>query len=403
MKYIHRDLEPLLKKLVKQFPAAVVTGPRQSGKSTLLKKIFGKEYSYVSFDDPVTRERALSDPKLFLANAGEKVIIDEIQYVPQLLSYVKMSIDEHRQKRGQFLFTGSQQFPLIKALGDSLAGRIGIVELLPFSLEEKKRTFKSQRKFSTTREYFSHACLRGSYPELVVKKDIDTYFWYSSYLQTYLERDVRTLYNIGNLRDFQRCLHLLAARLGQTLHLSSLASDLGVAVNTVKHWISVLEASRMIYLLSPYYSNVGKRIVKSPKLYFLDCGLVCYLLSIKDRDSLFYGPLAGALFENFCIQETVKSLAHQGRKEGIYYLRTHTGLEIDMLIERQGVLYPIEWKLSATPTLHMVKPMEQVKNLFSKLPIRSGFVVSLSDKKFPLTREVIALGVDDYLSWLRGD
>jgi len=266
--YIHREIEAILKKVVNQFPALVVTGPRQSGKSTLLKELFSKDYAYISFDDPVTRERAISDPEFFLDSLEEKVIIDEIQYVPQLLSYVKIRIDRNRQKRGNFIFTGSQQFNMIKNLGDTLAGRIAIMELLPFSLKEKEKVFKKKDKFVTAQKYITHSCLRGSFPEIVVYDDIDVELWYSSYEQTYLERDVRTFYNIGNLRDFQRFMQILAARCSQVLNLSSLSSALGVAVNTIKKWISILEATRIIYLLKPYYQNLGKRITKSPKLYF---------------------------------------------------------------------------------------------------------------------------------------
>jgi len=196
-----------------------------------------------------------------------------------------MLIDKDRQKYGRFIFTGSQQFNMIRDLGDTLAGRIGIAELLPFCIEEKRDAFRNKKQFSEAQVYFIHACLKGSFPEIVVYKNTNVDFWYNAYLQTYLERDVRTIYNIGNLRDFQRFMQLLAARCAQILNLSSLSSELGIAVNTVKRWISVLEASRIIYLLVPYYQNLGKRVIKSPKVYFLDCGLVCYLLSLKDNKS----------------------------------------------------------------------------------------------------------------------
>ncbi len=235
-KYIHRQIEHVLTKLVKQFPAVVVTGPRQSGKSTLLKEMFSSTHTYLSFDDPIIRESAISDPKFFLEGAAEKVIIDEIQYVPQLLSYLKILIDKDRYKRGRFILTGSQQFTMIKNLGDTLAGRVGIIELLPFCVEEKKDARGIKKWFNSQEGYFVHSCLQGSFPEIVVYKDIDVDFWYSSYLQTYLERDVRTIYNIGNLRDFQRFIQLLATRCTQVLTLNSFSSELGIAVNTIKRW-----------------------------------------------------------------------------------------------------------------------------------------------------------------------
>jgi len=399
--YIHRKIEKVLKKVVNQFPSLVLTGPRQSGKSTLLKELFLKDYTYVSFDDPVTRERAISDPEFFLDSLKGKVIIDELQYVPQLLSYVKLRIDRQRQKRGSFIFTGSQQFNMIKNLGDTLAGRVAIMELLPFSLKEKKKVFKKKGNFNTTQKYFIHSCLRGSFPEIVVYNDIDVELWYSSYEQTYLERDIRTIYNIGSLRDFQRFMQLLAARCSQVLNISSLSSEIGVAVNTIKTWISILEASRIIYILRPYYRNLGKRITKSPKVYFLDNGILCYLLSLKEKDYLLKGPMAGALFENFCIQETVKTIFNQGKTPNLYYIRTHNGLEIDMLIEKGGNLFPVEFKLTKTPTLDMGKAIKRFRELFSRLKIMPARIISMSDKNIPLTRDLSVQPIDDYLEWVK--
>ncbi len=399
--YIHRQIEPILKKLTTQFPAVAVTGPRQSGKSTLLKETFAKTYSYLSFDDPVVRERAISDPKFFLENTSEKVIIDEIQYVPQLLSYVKMLIDKDRQKRGRFIFTGSQQFNMIKNLGDTLAGRIGILDLLPFCIDEKKNVLRNAEGFSNTEGYFIHACLRGSFPETVIYKNIDADFWYSGYLQTYLERDIRTIYNIGNLREFQRFMQLLAARTSQILNLSSISSDLGVAVNTIKRWISILEASRIIYLLMPYYENMGKRITKNPKVYFLDCGLACYLLSLKEAGYLLNGPMAGALFENFCMQETIKYIFNRGIRPNLFYLRTHNGLEVDLIIERNRRLFPVEFKLSKTPDQFMGEQIRRFKRLFHELQIMPGRIISLCGENIPLSPDVSVQKVDDYLDWVK--
>src|SRR4030042_4021645 len=255
MAYIPRQIETKIPQLVRSFPSVAVTGPRQSGKSTLLINTL-KSFKYLTLDDPLTREQAVSDPRFFLDSAGERSIIDEIQYAPKLLSYIKMYIDKHREKKGIYVFTGSQQFNMIKDLGDTLAGRIALLDLLPFSVNEKKKSVG----LGSTLDYFVHAALTGSYPELVVDKGIDIQSWYGSYIRTYLERDIRSIYNIGSLRDFQRFMRLLAGRCSQVLNLSDFAKDLGVSVPTIKSWLSILEASRIIYSLPPYYNNLGNSI-----------------------------------------------------------------------------------------------------------------------------------------------
>lgn len=394
-KYIHRDIETILIKSVKQFPAIAISGPRQSGKSTLLQKIFNG-FQYITFDDPLIREKAISDPKNFLDDLKEPVIIDEIQYVPEILSYLKIAIDQNRRRKGRFLLTGSQQFNLIKNLGDSLAGRIGLFTLLPFSQHEKQTLVNSK----TTSQFFIDACLRGSYPEISVDHSIDFETWYSSYLQTYLERDVRAIAEIGSLREFQRFMQLLASRCSQLLNMNTLASDLGVAANTIKKWISILEASNLIFLLNPYYSNLGKRITKTPKLYFLDSGLVCYLTGIRDKHHLMSGPLSGSLFENYIISETVKAFYNQGRIPKIFYLRTHNNLEVDLIIEKNLKLYLFEIKLNQTPTVNMSLPIQKVMQNFPNLPWETGCILSLSNEKIALNNNISVQPLDDYLKWL---
>lgn len=393
MKYIHRQIEKKVTQLVRSFPSIAITGPRQSGKSTLLINTL-KGYKYITFDDPLTRERAISDPQFFVDSLGEKTIIDEIQYAPGILSYVKMKIDRNRDKKGMYIFTGSQQFTMIKNLGDSLAGRIALLDLLPFSVAEKKES----SKLKTTLDYFVNAALFGSYPELAVDPSIDIYSWYGSYIQTYLERDIRSLYHVGNLRDFQRFMQLLAGRCAQVLNLSEFAKDLGVSVPTIKNWLSVLEASRIIYLLPPYYNNLGKRIIKSPKIYFTDIGIVCYLTGIRDETHLLQGPMAGALFENFCVQEALKVFFNQGQTPRIYYLRMGNNLEVDLLIERSArSLIPVEIKLNKTPSLGMGSAISRFRNLFSAFDIGKGFIISLTEQTVPLSRELTAITFDDYL------
>jgi predicted AAA+ superfamily ATPase len=398
--YINRDIENLLKQSSKQFSAIALTGPRQTGKSTLLKRLFGKTHAYVTLDDPIMRQRAESDPKLFFESLGEKVIIDEIQYVPQLTSYIKIAIDEKRTSKGRFILTGSQQFHLIKNLGDSLAGRVAIFELLPFSSSEKKRIPSLRKKVMKSKDMFMLSCLRGCYPEPSVQQNIDINQWTAGYFQTYLERDIKSIFGIGDLRDFQRFMQLLAARCSQVLNFSTFAADIGVAVNTIKRWISVLEASRIIYLLYPYHTNLGKRIVKAPKVYFLDCGLVCYLTGIHNKEILMNGPLAGPLFENYCIQETVKQIINTKKSVGLYYIRTNNNLEVDLLVEKEMALNPVEIKLNMTPRLSDASNLVRLKTVFAKLPIRPAKILSLSDTSFPLIKDVSVVSFDEYIKWL---
>ena len=393
MSYIHRLIESNIKSILNTFPSLAITGPRQSGKSTLLINVL-PDHNYITLDDPLTREQALSDPRFLLDTAGEKAIIDEIQLAPQLLSYAKMNIDARREQKGKYVFTGSQQFAMIKNLGDSLAGRIALLELLPFSVAEKKTTLPLQ----TTLEYFIHACLRGSFPELVVNQSLDTTIWYGSYLQTYLERDIRSIYNVGDLRHFQRFMQLLAGRVAQVLNLSGFANDLGISVPTVKKWLSILEACRIVYLLPPYYNNLGKRVTKAPKIYFLDCGLVCYLTGIKDEEHLIKGPMAGALFENFCVQETVKLFCNKAAFPRLFYLRTNNNLEIDLLIEKSlGSIVPVEIKFHKTPNMAMGSNLQRFRKTFSGLDIDPGLIVSLVDKETLLGPDIAALPFDEYL------
>lgn len=397
MTYITRDIEGRLERLLASSPCLAVTGPRQAGKSTLLRHCL-PDYRYVTLDDPFFREQALADPVLFLDALGERAIIDEIQLVPGLLSYVKIRVDERRSVKGQYVVTGSQQFGLIKNLGDSLAGRITLLELLPLSVAEKRRHLA----IPDTVGLFRHAALRGSYPELVVDERMVLPSWYASYLQTYLERDIRTVYNIGDLRDFQRFMRLLAARCGQQLNMSDFSRDLGISVPTVKSWISILEASRVIYLLPPYYSNLGKRITKSPKVYFIDIGLACNLAGVRDEEHLFNGPMAGHLFENFCIQETVKFFLGRGEQPPLYYIRTGNGLEVDLLVEPSaGVLIPVEIKLTKTPSLPLARTLAAFREAFAPLAPAPGLLLSLTDQTRPLTREITSVTLDGYFERLQ--
>lgn len=385
MKYIHRALEAELLSALKQFPAVAITGPRQSGKSTLLRQILGEKYQYITFDDLSMRERCQRDPKLFLDGLENKVIFDEIQYVPELLSYLKIAIDNDRDKNGRFIVTGSQQFNLIKNLSDTLAGRICLLNLLPLGLQEAELPFIK-------------ACLTGSFPELLAKRKLNLNNWYSSYVQTYLERDVRGLYGVGSLLDFQNFMRLLAGRCSQLLSLTILSNDLGVAVSTVKNWLSILVASQLVFLLPPYYKNFGKRVVKSPKVYFTDCGLACYLVGLNTKDLIYYGPLAGALFENYIIQETLKKYYSDGRRPEIYYYRTHKGLEVDLLISLGGKLVPFEIKMAKTPNRGMVNNLDKLREISGEVEANKGGLISLSAQSFQLTRASRSYTIKDFFS-----
>lgn len=395
--YIHRTIEKLLPGILATFPCLAVTGPRQSGKSTLLRHAL-PAYRYVTLDDPAVLEQAHSDPVFFLDSLGERSIIDEIQLAPGILSYVKMRVDADRGTNGRFVFTGSQQFGMIRNLGDSLAGRIALLDLLPFAAEEMQRT----QELTGGLELFTASSLTGAYPQLTTTPAIDRRLWYSSYIQTYLERDIRSLYDIGSLREFHRFMQLLAVRCSQTLNMSSFATDLGVSVTTIKRWLSVLEAGRIIFILQPHFNNLGKRITKMPKIYFLDTGLACHLAGVRDREQLLEGPMAGALFENYCIQETVKSFANLGEQPRLSYLRTNNGLEVDLILEGHNLrALPVEIKLTRTPTAAQASGLTRYASLFEQAAPEDGLLLCLADGERQLCRGVTAIGVEEYLRMLQ--
>ena len=282
--YINRQIEPQILEAASQFPVVVITGPRKSGKSTLLHYLF-EDHNYLTFDDPMLRKSCLEDPALFLETLRVPVILDEIQYVPEILPYIKMAVDKNRHLTGQYLLTGSQAFPLIKGLTESLAGRAAVFELYSFNLPEYREGEKS------ITDLFNRI-FNGTYPDTLIHK-VNRSFFYSSYLQTYLERDLRQVQNIADLSLFQHFLELLAGRAAKLINFSEIARDLGVSSTTVKRWISLLENFRIIYLLRPFYKNLDKRIIKSPKEYFPDPGILCYLLKYPDPAPLISGPAGG--------------------------------------------------------------------------------------------------------------
>lgn len=390
--YITRSIEPLIKASAKQFPSLIITGPRQSGKTTLLKYLFPREHEYVSMDDPALRLMAVEEPNIFFQNHKPPIIIDEIQYAPQLLSYIKIMIDKNRDLSGQFLLTGSQVFPLMARVSESLAGRIAVFNLLSFSLHER---FNSSMPHDL--ELLKEMILKGGFPEASLKKDINLEVWFSSYLQTYLERDVRQLRQIGDLGDFQRFLQLLAAFNGQPMNLSNFSRDLGVAVNTIKAWISILEASGQVITIKPFYMNKGKRIIKSPKIFFLDTGLLCYLSGIVSVSQVFKGPLSGQLLETIVLGEILRNFYSLGTIPRIFWWRTSYGEEVDFILENKGRLIPIEVKLTAKSDTKIIKGLSAFCELFSD-KVDTGYLINLSMEKTVLGKQIMSLPFFDQVN-----
>jgi uncharacterized protein len=399
-KYIIRSLEPLIKKAISEFPAVILTGPRQSGKTTILKHLFSKDYKYLSFDPPDIRATAKEDPRGFLEMYQPPVIFDEVQYVPELLPYIKERIDSNRQQPGQYLMTGSQNLLLMEKVTESLAGRTAMLRLLPMSRREIEGRpdmplpWEVAKRTATKRTNQTHIVwddfLRGSYPELVADQERDLGLWHSSYIQTYLERDVRSIRQVGDLTQFQTFLRALAGRSAQLLNLADLARDLGVALNTAKAWLSVLEASYQVIILRPYFANIGKRLVKTPKVYFTDIGTLCYLTGLKDPEHAASGPMGGAIMETAVLTEIVKTLTHKGIDPQIYFWRTSTGSEVDIIFEVSGNLVPIEVKLSATPRPAMAGSIKSFQEDFAKRAL-SGYVIHPGDVRFPMGGNITAL------------
>lgn len=377
--YYNRELEDTLKRYLGIFPVVGLTGPRQSGKSTLLLHLLKDEYRYVSFDDHRITTIFYDDPEKFMGIYADRVIFDEVQKVPEIFDYLKIAVDRDRDRYGKFIITGSSQLLLLKKVTESLAGRIGLLALLPFQYSETPIEMRDESVF------------HGSFPELITRQYAFWQEWYSAYIETYLQKDLRQLSNIGDLHDFRRFLNLLASRTSQLLNLSNYARDLGVSVSTVKRWISLLESSYVIFLLPPFYQNFGKRIVKSPKLYFYDVGLVSYLTGIFSREMFENGPMAGSIFENYIIAEIVKKESHCGGKSQFYFLQTSHGTEIDLIINRPQSREFIEIKNSYTFRPQMVKTLEKT------LPDQQKGYLVYRGANMPYHELVSIVNYDDFL------
>jgi predicted AAA+ superfamily ATPase len=401
--YIPRSLEPILQKAMREFPVVVLIGPRQSGKTTLLKHLYGTKYSIVSLEPPDVRMAALNDPRSFLDAYPSPVIFDEIQYAPALLPYIKEQVDAHRNRAGQFILTGSQNLLLMQQVTESLAGRAAILKLLPMSrweinhLPQRGLPWEAHPASplpAQSTQALWEEILRGFYPEMVSNPERDVRLWQASYIQTYLERDVRNLRNVGDLTLFHTFLRALAARSAQILNLSELSRDIGVSVNTVKDWISILEASFQIFILRPYYANIGKRLVKSPKVYFVDTGLLCYLVGLRDVEHAAAGPMGGALFENLVVAELFKIFTQRGEEPALYYWRTAAGSEVDVVIETQDQLIPIEIKQTETARPEMAKELLAFQQDF-KGKAGPGYVIHPGKTKLPLGKDILTLPLNN--------
>lgn len=391
-----REIKEKILSLSKQFPVLILTGARQTGKTTLLKSIFPK-YSYVSLDLPSEAELAEKDPEAFLKRHSKPVLIDEVQYAPNLFRHIKIEVDNNRSSFGQFILTGSQKFNLMKDVSDSLAGRCVILELETLSYSEIKTSLDLKDKDSLI--------WRGGFPELWKNIELTPYDYLSSYVATYLERDVRQLLNISSLRDFERFMRVTAMRSGALLNKTEISKEIGVSLATINAWISVLEASNQIVLLEPYFGNISKRIVKTPKIYFCDTGMLCFLLGVNNKN-LDRSPFNGAIWETFILSEIRKTIINKRTNSSIYFYRDKDGKEIDFLISDNEGFTMVECKWTQYPDKHDVSAMNALKeaidkNKKTKLKITQQIVACRTSSEYPIdeyNRAINGYSISDYVN-----
>lgn len=400
--YINRHIESVISECLQQFPVLLVTGPRQVGKTTLLQHICNN-YEYITFDDPLILTEATEEPNLFLKNNEPPLLIDEVQYAPVIFRYLKIYVDKTKIK-GAFALTGSQAFELMKNVSETLAGRMAIVELRGLSLREihgiifSKPFIPSEEYINERKKYLSNytnlweTIHRGSMPQLQ-DKSINWERYYSSYIKTYIEKDIRQIVNISDELKFIKFLTALAVRCGELLNITAIASEIEVSSDTVKRWLSILQTSGIIYLMEPYSNNVLKRVIKTPKVYFYDTGLVCYLARWTSFETTRVGAQAGNIYENFIVSEILKSHLNAGKTiSSIYYYRDRDQKEIDIVIDENGKLYPIEIKMTASPTKTMGKNFSVLDNIPGKQR-QTGIILCQYDKKLYLADDMIALPI----------
>jgi predicted AAA+ superfamily ATPase len=400
--YKDRTLQSEIQRVSRNFKTLLLTGPRQVGKTTLLKHAAEAGRKYVSLDNPTDLHRAKTDPKGFLDLYMPPVIIDEIQYAPELFTYIKMLVDDS-DERGQVWMTGSQQYNLMEGVTESLAGRVIIMDMQGFSIYEQLGKGGVQKPFlpstqppqllarKNTLNTFK-VIWQGAFPDVINKDEKSRKDFYDSYIRTYIERDIRRIVNIGSEVAFITFLKVVAARTGQELVIEDIARNVEVAPSTAKSWLSILMASGLIYLLQPYFRNITKRLTKRPKLYFMDTGLASYLAGWTTPESLEAGVSAGAFFETFCISEIIKSWRHSDLNPELYFYRDEKKHEIDLLIHQDGLFYPIEIKKHGTPSLADIS----VFKIFGKLEkLGCGCEICLTGKIQPLDRDVLAISIWD--------
>ncbi|MBI3118914.1 MAG: ATP-binding protein [Candidatus Hydrogenedentes bacterium] len=376
--WIDRNIVVSLKKAFEQFPVVVLTGARQTGKTSLVRRLF-PEASYVTFDIPREADAARLDFSGFLKAHPAPLIIDEVQYVPEVLRHLKIAVDRRKQP-GRFLLTGSQHFAVMQGVTESLAGRCAVLSLPTLALSELNLT----GGLADVDNYI----WRGGFPELWQRPDLDRELWLGSYVATYLERDVRNALLVGNLRDFDRFLRAVAIRAGQLLSLSELARDVGIAANTAKNWLSILEASQQIFLLGPYHVSLGKRLIKSPKLYLADTGLLCYLLGFSDWTAVAQSPLWGAVWENLVISEVRKYYLNRGQRPPLWFWRTIQGDEVDLLIELGPRRFKaVECKTAAEIGPRSLKGFTALERLYGPESLPRAAVVCRTEEPYPLAEK----------------
>ena len=395
--YFERTLSDIVTQASRFFKFVLITGPRQVGKTTLFKKIKDKSRRYVTLDDASDLLLAQEDPVQFFEKYSPPVLIDEVQKAPNLFSYIKKIVDE-KEDKGQFWLTGSHAFHLMKNVSESLAGRVAVLNLQGLSQSEKMKDEKrpvflpdipldAERPILSKEEIFE-MIVKGSYPQLFDGTPLSLYF--SSYVSTYIERDVKNIVNISNESAFLKFLRVMAARTSQVLNYNDIARDIEISAPTVKSWVSILETSGLIYLMSPYFGNLSKRAIKSPKMYFMDTGLCCYLNGITNAEMAMNGPVNGALYETYVVSEILKSYWHHGERPNIYFYRdTDNNKEIDVLIESQGKVWPIEIKLTSSPNLQMAKHFKVIDE--SKRG--RGAIICTSNKFIPMNKDIIVIPV----------
>ena len=383
--WIPRDAEARLRRSARTRPVVVLTGARQTGKTSLLRRLFA-EHEFVSLDLPTEAEQAEKEPDAFLRRHPGPVIIDEVQYAPGLFRHLKAVVDAHRGRHGQYLLTGSQKFTLMKGVSESLAGRVDIIELETLSLAEIRSALPKAG--------LETAIVRGGFPELQANPEIDFVPFYNSYLATYLERDVRSLAHVGSLRDFERFLRACALRSANLLNKADLARDVGIAPSTANQWLSVLEASGQIVLLEPWFSNRTKSIIKSPKLYLADTGLLCALLNIRSEDALRQSPSAGAVWETFVFAQLRHGERRAGRARSLFFWRDRTR-EVDFVVDAGGRLELFESKWTELPAPGDAANLAYVRDAVGKSRIAGGAVVCRARNSFPLAGGFRALSAAD--------